>query len=344
MLSETDFEWALDYVRACETAIDLPAYRRVVTELTDGVPGHLVSYNEVDLLRGSVVSDLVGEVQLRFEDDLVVFARHAHEHPVISHMNETGDLTPRAISDFLGCEEYRSLDLYRAFYARMEVEDQIAFGLPSDPEMVLGVAICRREPGFSARDRELLELVAPRAGAAYLVARARTLVRESLDGGAVVEEGRFGVVVLDAEHRAEHVGPGARLLLERHTGERPGARGWLPAALRDSLDRAIAGETSPGNGAGELSARLVGGVLPGGRDVLLLEERSQPPSAAALGALGLSPREIDVVRLLVAGHANGEIAAALTISPHTVKRHLENVYAKLGVASRAGVIVRVLGG
>ena len=343
MLSETDFEWALDYVRACEMAVDLPAYRRVVTEVSEGVPGHLVSYNEVDLLHNSVVSDLVGEVQLRFRDDFRVFARHAHEHPVISHMNETGDLTPRAISDFLGLEEYHSLGLYRNFYARMEVEDQIAFGLPSDPEMVLGVAICRREVGFSERDRKLLALVAPRAGAAYLIARARSRVRESLDGAAAVEEGRFGIVVLDAERRAEHIGPGAQLLLERHTGERVGAGGRLPTALRDFLDRAVAGNTTPGSVGGELAAQLVGGALPGGRDVLLLEERSEPISPAALSAIGLSPREVDVVGLLVAGRSNNEIAAALSISPHTVKRHLEKVYSKLGVSSRAEVIARVLG-
>jgi ATP/maltotriose-dependent transcriptional regulator MalT len=51
-------------------------------------------------------------------------------------------------------------------------------------------------------------------------------------------------------------------------------------------------------------------------------------------ANGLSRREIEVLRLLVAGSSNRQIAATLVISERTVARHLQNIYAKLGVASR----------
>lgn len=51
-------------------------------------------------------------------------------------------------------------------------------------------------------------------------------------------------------------------------------------------------------------------------------------------AYGLTPRELQVLRLLAAGHSNREIAAALVISEHTVARHVQNMFAKLGVSSR----------
>jgi DNA-binding NarL/FixJ family response regulator len=49
---------------------------------------------------------------------------------------------------------------------------------------------------------------------------------------------------------------------------------------------------------------------------------------------GLTPRELEVLRLVAAGKSNREIAATLTISEHTAARHLQNIFAKLGVSSR----------
>jgi non-specific serine/threonine protein kinase len=47
-----------------------------------------------------------------------------------------------------------------------------------------------------------------------------------------------------------------------------------------------------------------------------------------------SPRELDVLRLLVAGHHDREIAAALGLSPRTVQTHIGSLFAKFGVNSR----------
>ncbi|MFB6840712.1 LuxR C-terminal-related transcriptional regulator [Streptomyces sp. NPDC056361] len=50
---------------------------------------------------------------------------------------------------------------------------------------------------------------------------------------------------------------------------------------------------------------------------------------------GLTAREAEVLRLVAAGGTNRDIAHALVISEHTVSRHLNNIFAKLGVGSRA---------
>ena len=50
---------------------------------------------------------------------------------------------------------------------------------------------------------------------------------------------------------------------------------------------------------------------------------------------GLTEREVEVLRLLAAGHTNREIAAALVLSARTVERHISNLYAKIDVRNRA---------
>jgi ATP/maltotriose-dependent transcriptional regulator MalT len=63
-------------------------------------------------------------------------------------------------------------------------------------------------------------------------------------------------------------------------------------------------------------------------------------SDASRETLGLSPRELEVLRRLVSGETNKAIAAALVLSERTVDRHVSNIYAKLGVSSRAAATAR----
>jgi ATP/maltotriose-dependent transcriptional regulator MalT len=52
-------------------------------------------------------------------------------------------------------------------------------------------------------------------------------------------------------------------------------------------------------------------------------------------AYGLTARERQVLTLVAAGRSNHEIATALVISEHTAARHVQNIFGKLGVTSRA---------
>jgi DNA-binding NarL/FixJ family response regulator len=52
----------------------------------------------------------------------------------------------------------------------------------------------------------------------------------------------------------------------------------------------------------------------------------------------LTPREIDVLRLVAAGLSNAQVAEKLYLSPRTVNTHLTAIYGKLGLTSRAAAI------
>jgi two-component system response regulator DesR len=60
-----------------------------------------------------------------------------------------------------------------------------------------------------------------------------------------------------------------------------------------------------------------------------------PKGTEGADTAGLSPRELDVLRCLVAGLSNPEVALRLNLSRHTVKQHASVVYRKLGVRNRA---------
>jgi DNA-binding NarL/FixJ family response regulator len=57
--------------------------------------------------------------------------------------------------------------------------------------------------------------------------------------------------------------------------------------------------------------------------------------AATTDTHGLSPRELEVLRLVAAGKPNREIASLLVVSEHTVARHVQNIFTKVGVSSRS---------
>jgi DNA-binding CsgD family transcriptional regulator len=81
-------------------------------------------------------------------------------------------------------------------------------------------------------------------------------------------------------------------------------------------------------------ARLLAAAIERDADALLLEE--------AWAASGLTAREQEVLVWVARGKTNGEIGETLWLSPGTVRKHLENAFAKLGVRTRTGAVARFL--
>ena len=60
-----------------------------------------------------------------------------------------------------------------------------------------------------------------------------------------------------------------------------------------------------------------------------------------LVAYGLTSRERDICREVIAGHSTADIAGRLVVSAHTVQDHLKSVFAKVGVRSRGELVARL---
>lgn len=91
-------------------------------------------------------------------------------------------------------------------------------------------------------------------------------------------------------------------------------------------------------GGGRLNIHYAGEVM-GGERLLLLEEQRTDISAKRLSETwNLTVRESEVLSWLAAGKTNRDIGEILGMSPRTVNKHLEHIYVKLGVETRAAAV------
>jgi HD-GYP domain-containing protein (c-di-GMP phosphodiesterase class II) len=101
-----------------------------------------------------------------------------------------------------------------------------------------------------------------------------------------------------------------------------------PRAHRSALPAATA--------AAELRSEAKAGRLDGDAVNAVLKAAGHRAPARREWPAGLTAREVEVLGLLARGHSNKEIARRLVVTPRTVATHIEHIYAKVDVSSRAG--------
>lgn len=157
-------------------------------------------------------------------------------------------------------------------------------------------------------------------------AQVGRLAREAVD---VVG---MGIVLVDRQGRVAWRSPQAA----RWLAEALGPVGSADAVWRDWLSEAVAQGSSarPMPGGGELQAQYLGraGL---GEAMLALRTVAETSTQQRLRDAALTPRETEVLAWLAKGKTNRDIADILGMSPRTVNKHLEHIFEKLGVETRA---------
>jgi DNA-binding CsgD family transcriptional regulator len=224
--------------------------------------------------------------------------------------------------------EFRRSRYYAESFAPWGVEHELKSRLPSPPWHARTFAFHRHgRRDFTTRDRLVLELLTPHFSRLWHAAQTRRVLAEALaelERGD--EQGSRGVIFFGPGGEVEFMSPPVQRLLRAFFPAAPAGRlppelaNWLEAGRSQSLVR-WRGER-----------RL---VVERTAVSLILEERSEQ--------IRLTAREREVLGWVARGKTNAEIAELLWLAPGTVRKHLENVYAKLGVSTRTAAVARFLG-
>jgi DNA-binding CsgD family transcriptional regulator len=334
-LSARDVRSVLDFVGEAHGAGDLDELRAFLpAALRRVIPADYASYNEVGN-DGRVYAMLVDpEMSL---DAMEAWARYASQNPLVARFARKRDGRAYRFSDVVSDSAVYELELFRELYGPLGIPFQIAFALPSPPDMTFGMALSRGGEDFSDRDREMLNLARPHLIQAYRNVQARERAAAVIDAlrrgidqvGEAVAIVERGDVVFSSER--------ARVYLREF--------GWSEGAPPPDALLAPGPTRQPWDPVALAGTAIVLRRLPTGHPgavVLLFERAAAGLSAQALRGLGLSPREAELLRLFALGRTTQEISSDMQISPRTVYKHTQHIHSKLGTSDRAQAIATAL--
>jgi len=326
-ITARDAEQVLGFVAAAEElGGEHPFTPELLEELRKLVEADEVGYCEQDRVRERIRYGVGRPDDPPFEPE-VPYWQIAAEHPVCSRHN-TGHFEALKLSDFLTLGELRRSRIYALWFKPWGMEHELNVAIQSPPWHTKTFLFDRR-PGrgdFTERDRRVLDLLQPHLGRLWHAARVRRQLRaalETLEGES--EQDVRAVVLVGHGGLIEFASPAARRLLREYFGDQ--RQSEIPASLSDWFESG-----SPTFVFDRAEHRLT--VSRSGSTLLLEETRDE---------LGLTARERQVLAWVARGKTNPEVAEILWVTPATVRKHLENVYAKLGVHTRTEAVTRFLG-
>jgi DNA-binding CsgD family transcriptional regulator len=322
-LPERELQGLLEMLGEVHHAEDLPGFRAALLDVLPRViPNACTSYNEIGA-DGTPLVTLVNPVppQSVFE----AWGRLGHQNPLVNRYLETRDPRATRMSDVIDIDRFRQLDLYREVFAPLGVEHQMAVTLPAPPQLVIGVVVAD-ERDFTDPEKRMLDLARPHLIQAHANAALRERLHDVLAAvEAGLDDGGEALVVADTAGRVSFASAAGRAALAQ----------LEPDTVRDLFARGTPPNTVLETATGPLLARR---LTRGATSILVFERPARSASRALLEAVGLSPREAEVLQQMMRGRTTAEIAATLEISPRTIHKHAERIYDKLGVHDRIAAV------
>jgi DNA-binding CsgD family transcriptional regulator len=268
---------------------------------------------------------------------------YAFQNPTVAYLMERGQEPIIQFTDFLSLRQFRRREVYQQGYRHLDFRDQITINLPGERSAVV-VGLTGSRP-YTTDDRALLAFLRPH----ILQAKANTGWISAADRPHAGPGPHILELTLARDGTITDWPPAARQILDYFYGATrqpwsppPDLLSWIKDRRRDLAEgRVIARRARPlllQRGPRLLRISLTR-TIDGEKEVLAF---SGFMDGIVQGPRDLTAREKEVLHWIGQGKTNAEIALILGISPHTVKKHVEHLLAKLGVENRVALATRGL--
>lgn len=273
-----------------------------------------------------------------------VLGRYGHQSPLIRHFIQTGDETAYRMSDVCAVRTFRKTDLFNEFYRPLRIIHNLSALIAGSGQALIGMGFHRSTRNFTDQEVALINLIRPHLQQAFT--NAMTITGHTDEQAAVdhtIENTMGAVVCVGTGGRIRWESSSAAALLNQFALRRPFRNDCISPLLRAWLTRQQSHWDTSKNvlppltpleihqGAAVLRIRYLRHAE---QHLLILEDQGATRHREALQRTGFSRREIDVLVSVLAGKTNREIGMLLGISSRTVQKHLERLYARLGVENR----------
>ncbi len=284
------------------------------------------------------------EAQVNFVKALPVLIDHRERHPHIT--NGVLDLAKarqvRRLSETLD-SKYSDACGYTSLFSKANFcENQLYYIFSLGPKLVL-MTCNRNDRDYNETEKAIFEFFSPHLECAYRNVALRQQQQDRLERAqATLSAIESESIWVTSNFGLYEHSPRALLLLSEFIAP---VHSGLPEVITDWMKAHFDGDQfnlQPPLAIRTATASLIchfHAYQSESLHLITLKRRNHQPSLEAVATLGLSPRRAQVLTWLAQGKTNAQIASILEISKRTVDNHIEAIFDKLGVDSRAGVIV-----
>jgi DNA-binding CsgD family transcriptional regulator len=302
------------------------------------------------------------------DKSLRLFRQYYHQLDPFKNALKKQSVIPQVIifKELVSFEKLVKTEYYNDFLKPQDIHDQLAIYLTSGNHFLGAMALFRSKnsPVFSDDDKAKAKLIAPFLTAAL----ERTLsIKKNKELEQAIHSIAFelpyeGIMVLDQSLTpvyANDIATGIISRLYRSNGAKHAPPSEIPDVLYTpakelaaQINRSISRElphidlqlTLP-NSQRKVAAHLRVHTSKKFSPLILICLSFSTQGTSVDGVLkhnGISPRELDIIRLLSEGKKNSEIAEALFISEYTVENHLRSIYRKMNVKNRTALVHKLI--